>query len=35
MKKSNVYRLIDFEANLATPTKGYEGDWPPYIGKIS
>ena len=35
MKKSNVYRLIDFEASLATPTKGYECDWPPYIGKIS
>ena len=35
MKKSNVYSLLDFEANLATPTKGYECDWPPYIGKIS
>ncbi|MGE4612258.1 MAG: hypothetical protein AAED33_12875 [Paracoccaceae bacterium] len=34
MKQSNVYRLIDFEASLATPTKGYECDWPPYIGKI-
>lgn len=35
MKKSYVYSLLDFEANLATPTKGYECDWPPYIGKIS
>ena len=35
MKKSNVYSLLDFEASIATPTKGYECDWPPYIGKIS
>jgi len=35
MKKSNVYSLLDFEGNIATPTKGYECDWPPYIGKIS
>ena len=35
MKKSNVYGLLDFEGNIATPTKGYECDWPPYIGKIS
>ena len=35
MKKSNVYSLLDFEAKLATPTKGYDCDWPPYIGKIN
>lgn len=35
MKKSNVYRLLDFEGNIAAPAKGYECDWPPYIGKIS
>ena len=35
MKKSNVYGILDFEASIATPTKGYECDWPPYIGKIS
>ena len=35
MKKSNVYSLLDFEANLATPTKEYECDWPSYIGKIN
>lgn len=35
MKKSNVYELLNFEADITLPTKGYECDWPPYIGKIS
>lgn len=35
MKKSNVYELLNFEATLDTPVKGYQCDWPPFIGKIS
>ena len=35
MRNSNVYALLDFEAEINRPTKGYECDWPPYIGKIS
>ena len=34
MKNSNVYDLINFEANLSLPRKGYQCDWPPFIGKI-
>ena len=34
MAQSNVYQLLNFEADIALPTKGYECDWPPYIGKI-
>jgi len=26
--------LINFEANLSLPCKGYQCDWPPLIGKI-
>ena len=35
MKTSNVYELIDFHDGKKVPTKGYECDWPPHIGKIS
>ena len=35
MKNSGVYDLINFEANLSLPRKGYQCDWPPLIGKIS
>jgi hypothetical protein len=35
MTRSNVYSLLDFESTLATTAKGYECDWPPYIGKKS
>ena len=35
MKESEVYDLINFEADLNLPRKGYQCDWPPYIGKIS
>ena len=34
MKNSGVYNLIDFEAELNLPMKGYRCDWPPLIGKI-
>ena len=34
MKESGVYDLINFEANLSLPRKGYQCDWPPLIGKI-
>ena len=34
MKGSGVYDLINFEADLSLPRKGYQCDWPPYIGKI-
>ena len=34
MKNSGVYDLINFEANLSLPRKGYQCDWPPLIGKI-
>ncbi|MDG1736801.1 MAG: hypothetical protein P8L68_05955 [Paracoccaceae bacterium] len=34
MKNSGVYDLINFEANLRLPRKGYQCDWPPLIGKI-
>ena len=35
MKESGVYDLINFEADLSLPRKGYQCDWPPHIGKIS
>ena len=35
MKNSNIYALLDFETESNLPTKGYQCDWPPYIGKIS
>lgn len=35
MKNSGVYDLINFEADLNLPRKGYQCDWPPLIGKIS
>ena len=34
-KESGVYKLLNFEADNSLPTKGYECDWSPYIGKIS
>ena len=34
LTKSNVYELLDFHLNIHFPTKGYECDWHPYIGKI-
>ena len=34
-KKSGVYKLLNFEADNSPPTKGYECDWSPHIGKIS
>ena len=37
-KESNVNKLLNFEASIeadiSLPTKGYECDWPPHIGKI-
>ena len=35
LKNSEVYTLHDFHFQPQYPTKGYEVDWPPYIGKIS
>ena len=35
MRNSDVYELHDFHDRKKYPTKGYEVDWPPYIGKIS
>ena len=35
MKNSGVYDLVNFEAKLDLPRKGYQCDWPPLIGKIS
>ena len=34
MKNSGVYDLINFEAHLSLPRKGYQCDWSPLIGKI-
>ena len=34
MRESEVYDLINFEADLSLPRKGYQCDWPPLIGKI-
>ena len=33
-KDSGVYKLLNFEADIALPTKGYDCDWSPHIGKI-
>ena len=33
-KNSEVYKLLNFEADIAFPTKGHDCDWPPHIGKI-
>ena len=33
-KESGVYKLLNFEADNSLPTKGYECDWSPHIGKI-
>ena len=35
MKNSEVYELHDFHDRKKSPTKGYEVDWSPYIGRIS
>ena len=34
-KDSGVYKLLNFEADITLPTKGYDCDWSPLIGKIS
>ena len=34
-KDSGVYQLLNFESRISHPTKGYECDWSPHIGKIS
>ena len=34
-KDSGVYKLLNFEADITLPTKGYDCDWSPHIGKIS
>ena len=34
-KDSGVYKLLNFEADITLPTKGYDCDWSPNIGKIS
>jgi hypothetical protein len=34
MVNSDVYDLVDFHGGARLPRKGYECDWPPYIGKI-
>ena len=34
MKNSNEYDLINIEANLSLPKKGYQCDWPLLIGKM-
>lgn len=33
-KNSEVYKLLNFESDITVPTKGYDCDWPPHIGKI-
>jgi hypothetical protein len=35
LKDSEVYTLHDFRDQPSRPTKGYEVDWPPFIGRIS
>jgi hypothetical protein len=35
MKQSNVYELLNFEAQLGKPMKGYQCDWAPFIGQIA
>ena len=34
-KGSGVYKMLNFESDITLPTKGYECDWSPHIGKIS
>ena len=34
-KDSGVYKLLNFEADITLPTKSYDCDWSPNIGKIS
>ena len=34
LTNSQVYELIDCHSRLELPTKGYQCDWPPLIGKI-
>ena len=34
-KDSGIYQLLNFETCISHPTKGYECDWPPHIGKIA
>ena len=34
LKESGVYNLLNFEADIKLPMKGYECDWPPHIGRI-
>jgi len=35
MRNSEIYELHTFHDRQKYPTKGYEVDWPPYIGRIS
>ena len=35
LSDSGVYQLLDFHTGIEAPTKGYECDWAPLIGKIS
>ena len=34
-KDSEVQKLLNFESRINHPTKGYECDWHPHIGKIA
>lgn len=34
LTKSGVYELVDFHSDRSLPTKGYDCDWAPKIGKI-
>ena len=34
LRHSDVYTLHDFHVRKSFPTKGYEVDWPPFIGPI-
>ncbi len=34
LTNSQVYTLIDFHTRVELPTKGYQCDWPPLIGKV-
>jgi len=34
LANSGAYRLIDFDRQIEAPTKGYQCDWAPLIGKI-
>jgi len=35
LRYSDVYTLHDFHERRGFPTKGYEVDWPPFIGAIN